>query len=52
MGRRLLDVCKVLPEGPVECAVEGTRFEIARTSVVPKWTGDYYEWQVKADEQV
>lgn len=28
MGRRLLDVCKVLPEGPVECAVEGARFTV------------------------
>ncbi|MFB8087853.1 DNA polymerase III subunit beta [Streptomyces sp. NPDC055992] len=28
MGRRLLDVCKVLPEGPVECAVEGSRFTV------------------------
>ncbi|MFI8003677.1 DNA polymerase III subunit beta [Streptomyces sp. NPDC086010] len=29
MGRRLLDICKVLPEGPVECAVEGSRFTVA-----------------------
>ncbi|WNI23918.1 DNA polymerase III subunit beta [Streptomyces sp. ITFR-16] len=28
MGRRLLDVCRVLPEGPVECAVEGSRFTV------------------------
>ncbi|MFG2405006.1 DNA polymerase III subunit beta [Streptomyces brevispora] len=28
MGRRLLDVCKVLPEGAVECAVEGSRFTV------------------------
>lgn len=28
MGRRLFDVCKVLPEGPVECAVEGSRFTV------------------------
>ncbi|NEC67220.1 DNA polymerase III subunit beta [Streptomyces sp. SID9727] len=28
MGRRLLDVCKVLPDGPVECAVEGSRFTV------------------------
>ncbi|MFC8595568.1 DNA polymerase III subunit beta [Streptomyces atroolivaceus] len=28
MGRRLLDICKVLPEGPVECAVEGSRFTV------------------------
>ncbi|MBT3077270.1 MULTISPECIES: DNA polymerase III subunit beta [Streptomyces] len=29
MGRRLLDICKVLPEGAVECAVEGSRFTIS-----------------------
>ncbi|WP_406495412.1 DNA polymerase III subunit beta [Streptomyces sp. NBC_00846] len=29
MGRRLLDVCRVLPEGVVECAVEGSRFSLA-----------------------
>lgn len=29
MGRRLLDICKVLPEGPVECAVEGSRFTVS-----------------------
>ncbi|MCX4548613.1 DNA polymerase III subunit beta [Streptomyces sp. NBC_01387] len=29
MGRRLLDICRVLPEGPVECAVEGTRFTVS-----------------------
>lgn len=28
MGRRLLDICKVLPDGPVECAVEGSRFTV------------------------
>lgn len=28
MGRRLLDICKVLPEGAVECAVEGSRFAV------------------------
>jgi len=28
MGRRLLDICKVLPEGPVECAVEGSRLTV------------------------
>ncbi|MFE6932495.1 DNA polymerase III subunit beta [Streptomyces sp. NPDC057699] len=28
MGRRLLDICKVLPEGPVECALEGSRFTV------------------------
>lgn len=27
-GRRLLDICKVLPEGPVECALEGTRLTV------------------------
>ncbi|WP_433399882.1 DNA polymerase III subunit beta [Streptomyces sp. CA-146814] len=29
MGRRLHDICKVLPEGPVECAVEGSRFTVS-----------------------
>ncbi|MEU0102718.1 DNA polymerase III subunit beta [Streptomyces sp. NPDC006267] len=29
MGRRLLDICKVLPEGPVECAVDGSRFTVS-----------------------
>ncbi|MYT90467.1 DNA polymerase III subunit beta [Streptomyces sp. SID8359] len=29
MGRRLLDICKVLPEGAVECAVEGSRFTVS-----------------------
>lgn len=29
MGRRLLDICKVLPEGVVECAVEGSRFTVS-----------------------
>ncbi|MFE6664346.1 DNA polymerase III subunit beta [Streptomyces sp. NPDC057697] len=28
MGRRLLDVCRVLPEKVVECAVEGSRFSL------------------------
>ncbi|WP_328330640.1 MULTISPECIES: DNA polymerase III subunit beta [unclassified Streptomyces] len=28
MGRRLLDICRVLPEGPVECAVEASRFTV------------------------
>lgn len=28
MGRRLLDICKVLPDGPVECSVEGSRFTV------------------------
>lgn len=32
MGRRLLDVCRVLPEGAVECAVEGSRFSLASGS--------------------
>ncbi|MFD4760695.1 DNA polymerase III subunit beta [Streptomyces sp. NPDC058439] len=32
MGRRLLDVCRVLPEGAVECAVEGSRFSLAGDS--------------------
>ncbi|MFI2202272.1 DNA polymerase III subunit beta [Streptomyces sp. NPDC020192] len=26
LGRRLLDICRVVPEGPVNCALEGTRF--------------------------
>lgn len=29
MGRRLLGICKVLPEGAVECAVEGSRFTVS-----------------------
>ncbi|MER5363598.1 DNA polymerase III subunit beta [Streptomyces sp. NPDC002785] len=32
MGRRLLDVCRVLPEGAVECAVEGSRFSLTSDS--------------------
>ncbi|MFJ8669248.1 DNA polymerase III subunit beta [Streptomyces sp. NPDC093600] len=28
LGRRLLDICKVLPRGPVECAVEGARLAV------------------------
>ncbi|MFJ3904582.1 DNA polymerase III subunit beta [Streptomyces sp. NPDC090025] len=28
LGRRLLDICKVLPPGPVECAVEGARLSV------------------------
>jgi DNA polymerase-3 subunit beta len=28
LGRRLLDICRVLPDGPVGCAVEGTRFTV------------------------
>ncbi|WP_031083979.1 DNA polymerase III subunit beta [Streptomyces sp. NRRL WC-3549] len=28
MGRRLLDICKVLPDGPVRCVVEGPRFTV------------------------
>ncbi|MFJ3303327.1 DNA polymerase III subunit beta [Streptomyces sp. NPDC086549] len=28
LGRRLLDICRVLPEGPVSCALEGTRFTV------------------------
>lgn len=27
-GRRLLDICRVLPDGPVSCALEGTRFTV------------------------
>ncbi|NUP22609.1 MAG: DNA polymerase III subunit beta [Streptomyces sp.] len=27
-GRRLLDICRVLPDGPVRCALEGTRFTV------------------------
>ncbi|MFF7308594.1 DNA polymerase III subunit beta [Streptomyces sp. NPDC008137] len=27
-GRRLLDVCRVLPEGPVSCALEASRFTV------------------------
>ncbi|MFD4143158.1 DNA polymerase III subunit beta [Streptomyces sp. NPDC058572] len=29
MGRRLLDICLVLPDGLVACAVEGSRFSVA-----------------------
>ncbi|MFG2112953.1 DNA polymerase III subunit beta [Streptomyces sp. NPDC048718] len=28
LGRRLLDICKVLPHGPVECAIEGARLSV------------------------
>lgn len=28
MGRRLLDVCRVLPDGAVECGTEGSRFTV------------------------
>ncbi|MFI1706230.1 DNA polymerase III subunit beta [Streptomyces griseoruber] len=28
LGRRLLDICKVLPDGPVRCALEGSRFTV------------------------
>ncbi|MFF4487072.1 DNA polymerase III subunit beta [Streptomyces sp. NPDC001544] len=28
LGRRLLDICRVLPDGPVSCALEGTRFTV------------------------
>ncbi|MFI8960641.1 DNA polymerase III subunit beta [Streptomyces sp. NPDC053493] len=28
LGRRLLDICKVLPQGPVECAVDGARLAV------------------------
>ncbi|MFE2073380.1 DNA polymerase III subunit beta [Streptomyces misionensis] len=28
LGRRLLDICRVVPEGPVSCALEGTRFTV------------------------
>ncbi|MER5890222.1 DNA polymerase III subunit beta [Streptomyces sp. NPDC001941] len=28
LGRRLLDICRVLPEGTVRCALEGTRFTV------------------------
>ncbi|MGW6566853.1 DNA polymerase III subunit beta [Streptomyces sp. NPDC054975] len=28
LGRRLLDICKVLPKGPVECAIEGARLSV------------------------
>ncbi|WP_225099622.1 DNA polymerase III subunit beta [Streptomyces sp. CoH27] len=28
LGRRLLDICRVVPEGPVSCALEGTRFAL------------------------
>ncbi|KUO21640.1 DNA polymerase III subunit beta [Streptomyces dysideae] len=27
-GRRLLGICRVLPEGPVSCVLEGTRFTV------------------------
>lgn len=27
-GRRLLDICRVLPDGPVRCALEGARFTV------------------------
>jgi DNA polymerase-3 subunit beta len=33
MGRRLFDICQVLPKGLVECAVEGSRFSVARDGV-------------------
>lgn len=28
LGRRLLDICRVLPRGQVSCALEGTRFTV------------------------
>ncbi|MFJ9825459.1 DNA polymerase III subunit beta [Streptomyces sp. NPDC101160] len=28
LGRRLLDICKVLPHGPVDCAVDGARLAV------------------------
>ncbi|OIJ91204.1 DNA polymerase III subunit beta [Streptomyces colonosanans] len=28
LGRRLLDICRVLPDGPVSCGLEGTRFTV------------------------
>ncbi|MET9620432.1 DNA polymerase III subunit beta [Streptomyces sp. NPDC006464] len=28
LGRRLLDICKVLPRGTVECAIEGARLSV------------------------
>ncbi|MEH0472469.1 DNA polymerase III subunit beta [Streptomyces sp. B21-097] len=28
LGRRLLDICKVLPDGQVSCSLEGTRFTV------------------------
>ncbi|MEV1066574.1 DNA polymerase III subunit beta [Streptomyces sp. NPDC050263] len=28
LGRRLLDICKVLPDGPVSCCLDGTRFTV------------------------
>ncbi|MFF4725830.1 DNA polymerase III subunit beta [Streptomyces mirabilis] len=28
LGRRLLDICRVLPQGQVSCALEGTRFAV------------------------
>ncbi|WP_055586233.1 DNA polymerase III subunit beta [Streptacidiphilus griseoplanus] len=29
VGRRLLDVCRVLPDGPLDCALEGARLAVA-----------------------
>lgn len=29
MGRRLLDICKVLPAGPVRCLIDGSRFSVS-----------------------
>ncbi|MFF3287070.1 DNA polymerase III subunit beta [Streptomyces sp. NPDC003023] len=29
MGRRLLDICRVLPGGPVRCAVDGSRLSVS-----------------------
>ncbi|MGW1259759.1 DNA polymerase III subunit beta [Streptomyces sp. NPDC002513] len=28
LGRRLLDICRVLPDGPVSCGLEGSRFTV------------------------
>ncbi|MEU6087636.1 DNA polymerase III subunit beta [Streptomyces sp. NPDC047085] len=28
LGRRLLDICRVLPDGPVSCVLEGSRFGV------------------------
>ncbi|MGW7405033.1 DNA polymerase III subunit beta [Streptomyces sp. NPDC054833] len=28
LGRRLLDICRVLPDGPVSCVLQGTRFTV------------------------
>ncbi|MFG3348299.1 DNA polymerase III subunit beta [Streptomyces sp. NPDC048018] len=28
LGRRLLDICKVLPDGPVDCTVDGARLSV------------------------